>query len=181
MTGLGVRGFPGEWPQGQWMPPDVGPSGFICLNPWSASALSEWEKAEHQAREIGQLENDWDGYGGAGISSMVLSNTIHALEMLASCGVPIPTPDLSPTSAGTILLSWEHNGAEGCLEIGNTRYTGYLKIDALPPALFEGNADRIDTRVFWSIAWAILSPKLAPTVISEFGIRSKPADARLAA
>ena len=140
---------------------------MIRLFPVTASVLEQWGQARAELAKIGQLEPNWDGYDAAAIGPMTLDNTRRALSVLESSGLPIPTPEISPTSAGTVSLAWENDNMEAYLEIGNTRYSGYIKIDQQPPALLEGQADTIDARMLWPIAMGSSSSIASAPAISH--------------
>lgn len=109
-----------------------------------ASLLRQWDAAKESILKLAELETDWDGYGAAQISKNASTNARNIIERLESLKGLMQIPDISPTSAGTIALSWESGDIEAYLEIGNTRFSGYLKIGSGRPALLEGDADTFD-------------------------------------
>jgi hypothetical protein len=153
--------------------------GLVFVDP-NAAAIGQWERAKAKVQEISALENDWDGYGAAALGKAALANALHAIDIMASSGIPIPFPEVSPTAAGTVSLVWEFSATEACIEIGNTRYSGYVKIGAQTPAFLEGQADAIDAHVFWLIALAILLPHARTLTIANIRIRKNAGDVRLA-
>ena len=154
--------------------------GLGFVDPNSAAAIAQWERAKAKVQEVSALENDWDGYGAAAIGKAALAHALHAIDIMASSGIAIPIPEVSPTAAGTVSLVWEFSPTEACIEIGNTRYSGYVKIGAQSPAFLEGQADSIDAPVFWPIALAILLPHTRTLTIAHIRIRKNVGDARLA-
>lgn len=73
---------------------------------------------------IGNLDVGWDGYDSRPISYEVCMN---AQAFLAAGTIHLPTPEITPTSNGTMNFEWTSNDAEAYLEIGRTRYSGHIE------------------------------------------------------
>lgn len=102
--------------------------------------VSNWSNAAVAVRALGLLRENWDGYGALPISNVAVNNAAAILEsisLIASFGAP----EVTPTSAGTISLSWETNNTEAVLEIGNTKYSGYVQTVGQPVIYLHGDAD----------------------------------------
>lgn len=110
-------------------------------NKWSAYALTQWGDAKEQTNSLGRLHDNWDGYGALSIEKTVLANTIKFLDILANWQPSIPVPEIIPMTNGTISLVWESDLLDAALEIGNTRYSGYVRKSSQAPSFFEGRAD----------------------------------------
>ena len=74
-------------------------------------------------RELGQLDEDWDGYGAASIDAAIIS---RAREIYSGLLRYLPAPDINPNSNGTISFEWSKGEATAHLEIGLHSYSFYL-------------------------------------------------------
>jgi hypothetical protein len=96
-----------------------------CVISMLPSATKPWLEVTHVIMEtIGSLAANWDGYGARPISSTVCTN---AKRFLAVNPSTMSSPDITPTSNGTLNLEWASGDAEAYLEIGRTRYTGHIQ------------------------------------------------------
>jgi hypothetical protein len=89
-----------------------------------ASAVRPPNTADAIIDAVGVLENGWDGYDGSAISRAVCAN---AKRFLLSSPRELSSPEITPTSNGTINFEWSTNGADAYLDIGKTRYTGHIE------------------------------------------------------
>jgi hypothetical protein len=80
--------------------------------------------AESVIDAIGNLGRGWDGYGAVAISPIVCA---HAKRFLLSRPSNLSSPEITPTSNGTMNFEWASNDADAYLEIGQTRYTGHIQ------------------------------------------------------
>jgi hypothetical protein len=98
----------------------------------------------HQAVELvghfSELDRGWDGYNARPISDAVIGNSISTLTEMASIGKLLPVPAVSPEVAGTIGMSWENQMGEAYLEVGETRYSGYIETRSGKEEYFQGDA-----------------------------------------
>jgi hypothetical protein len=137
--------------------------GLTYCDPSSTTTGGQWERARGKIQGLSVLERDWDGYGAAPMGKAAVAHTLQAIDILSI--LPIPAPEISPTSRGTISLVWEFGRTEACIEIGNSRYSGYIKIASQAPAFVEGVAGALDSQVFWPIAFSVFDPcARAPTI-----------------
>lgn len=104
----------------------------------------DWALLE-QLNDIGQLSDDWDGYGAASIDATAIAHARVVLPSLTTL------PDaLLPSVAGTVLMEWETAfGADGLV-----RSRG----EALSPDLRK----KYDQRLKQLAAEAIYLADLAP-------------------
>lgn len=128
-----------------------------------ASDISKWEQSASEVRELGLLEENWDGYGGLKINSRVVDNTVRALEMMAAANPVIVVPEISPTSSGTIALRWDTSEMEAVIEFGITRFSGYVQARHQPTVYLGGDATKFSYEDFASLASAAQNA-VAPAV-----------------
>lgn len=83
-------------------------------------SMREEERSEHRARwhdrvrqqlsSIGELAENWDGYGSERFSSDTL---LFAMEVLTNIYTPsLPAPDVSPMSNEAIMIEWLSGAVE---------------------------------------------------------------------
>ena len=113
------------------------------------NSLLQWENIKSIAKDFLTLENDWDGYGSVAIDSIVVNNSIRIIDILQANKWIRYVPDVSPVASGTISLSWEYNDIEAYLEIGRTRYSGYIQNDNQAPIMIEGELDTFEVTLFY--------------------------------
>jgi hypothetical protein len=73
------------------------------------------------------LRDGWDGYGGCAPSTQVCIHATQLIQCLAATFPDLSSPDISPSSNGTVLLTWEADAGEAVLEIGDSKFSGYVK------------------------------------------------------
>src|SRR5579859_5024873 len=83
-----------------------------------ALATSDPLSAQAALEDLGKLKDDWDGYGGLAVTP---DSRAHAAKFLAFKPNGMLSPDIAPTSNGTITFEWESNDGDAMLEIGRTR------------------------------------------------------------
>jgi len=105
-----------------------------------ASDLAKWDQLLSSIRSLGSLHQNWDGYGALGIISNTVDNVVCAAEALSDFHPPIPAPEVSPTSSGTISLAWDNANLDAVIEFGLTRYSGYVQVRHQPVVFLEGDA-----------------------------------------
>jgi len=76
---------------------------------------------------IGTLKDGWDGYGGYAPSKDVCEYAKNLINHLGRGFPSLDSPEITPTSNGTVLLTWEAQNAEAALEIGDSAFTGYIQ------------------------------------------------------
>lgn len=77
--------------------------------------------------EIALLEPNWDGYGAQAVSEQVINNALMFLGEVEKLNVSTSELKVSPINNGVVAFSWERDEVEGYLEIGNARFSGYIK------------------------------------------------------
>jgi hypothetical protein len=132
----------------------------------AATWLEELKLARHSIDEFALLEENWDGYGAASISDQARKHAHHFINEIAAAALDVPVPEVSPKPTGTISFEWEAPHAEVYIEIGNTRYSGFIKTDQAPPVFLRGHADSMDQQIVALIQRAIAAPPTtsAPTI-----------------
>lgn len=95
------------------------------------SAAPEWLMPTLQAlARLGDLANDWDGYGSPPIRPVALQaarRLVSALEPLS-----LPTPAVCPITGGGIGFTWQCNGRELDIEILPDGSAQYLAVTTDP-------------------------------------------------
>jgi hypothetical protein len=92
--------------------------------PQSSLTKRHLNTSESVVKAIGRLEADWDGYGAQPISSVVC---VNAQRFLAVSPIEMLSPEITPTSNGTMDFEWTSGDAAAYLEIGRTRYSGHIQ------------------------------------------------------
>ncbi|HTV46162.1 MAG TPA: hypothetical protein VMF05_12680 [Stellaceae bacterium] len=144
----------------------LGSSNVIYWVP-TATRLEEAKSIRFSIDQFATLNANWDGYGASPIAEPARENARHFVDMIEATPFGLPAPDVSPTPAGTISFEWEAPHAEAYLEIGNTRYSGFIKFDQeQQPFLLQGHADSMDQQIVTLIQTAIAGPPTtsAPTI-----------------
>jgi hypothetical protein len=104
-----------KWQNTSWPTPTI-----PVFRPNTGANSKELLKA--RIRAIGKLEDDWDGYGAAGVDKDI---TRHASALIE---LPLRSPTyVRPHPAGTIIFEWESESGSASLEIGKTKYSFYAK------------------------------------------------------
>jgi hypothetical protein len=114
--------------------PDPDIFGYLAVQ--IRPANQQPNAAEAVIAAIGNLEGDWDGYGAVPISAGVCAN---ASRFLLSSPPDLSSPEITPTSNGTMNLEWTSNDAEAYLEIGETRYTGHIQVKTGDTIYLDGS------------------------------------------
>ena len=96
------------------------------------------------------LPENWDGYGADGISGKVVTCTLFIISLINSPQYQaLPLPEISPETNGTISMSWESSKGEAYLEIGETRYAGYIQcVTGQKPSLIDSRMSEDSTPIF---------------------------------
>jgi hypothetical protein len=103
--------------------------GFVSLTrPTSISAVSR-EETIGQITGFLNLRDGWDGYGGYSPSASVCEYARGVVARLASEFPELPSPEISPTSNGTLTLSWEAHRGDACIEIGDDKFSAYIRYE----------------------------------------------------
>jgi len=98
-----------------------------CVQPVKAVDIAltyEGVMGDRYIAELGQLGDDWDGYGASAIESQIAT---QARETFSALVRRLPAPDISPNPNGTISLEWSTQLGTAHLEIGKSDGSFYLK------------------------------------------------------
>lgn len=109
---------------------------------WISRAGPVWyeESFNRQLREIAELEDDWDGYGGAHIEPNAISKALSIFAYLTE-----HPSHLLPSSAGTLLLEWEGPRGRASLELGRETFGFYASPKAGSPIFLGGSVGEMDS------------------------------------
>jgi hypothetical protein len=94
---------------------------------WASVSAVLREETLGQVRELLKLEDGWDGYGGYSPSVSACEYVEGVINRLASEFRELPSPEISPTPNGTLTLSWESSLGYACIEIGDERFSAYIR------------------------------------------------------
>jgi hypothetical protein len=78
-------------------------------------------------QDLTTLSDGWDGYNGYAPSKLVCSHAKGLIDVLAAAFPKMPSPEIWPSSNGTVVLSWDTASTEASLEIGDRRFSGYIR------------------------------------------------------
>jgi hypothetical protein len=96
----------------------------------SNSIFSVWkEMLQERIRELGNIKDNWDGYGAIVPSEKVINNTIDfTFSIPDKIALKLYPDNIDPTPNGTITLDWINQDDEKLsLEIGG-KYFGYFTV-----------------------------------------------------
>lgn len=107
----------------------------------SVVAIADAEKKKQILKElvyeIEKLPEKWDGYHALKISKPVIKNVLLIIEPITSFP-KLLSPTITPLANGTVSIEWETGQGVAYIEIGETRFSGYIKINDQKPACIEG-------------------------------------------
>jgi hypothetical protein len=72
----------------------------------AATRSEEAKSGQNTVEELGDLQDDWDGYGAASISREVRDNALHFIKVIEAAPFGMQAPEISPTPTGTISFEW---------------------------------------------------------------------------
>jgi hypothetical protein len=147
--------------------------GFAYPTPL-ATRLEEAKAARAAIEHFAGLRNGWDGYGASPILQAARDNAVHFISLMEAAPSAIPLPEISPKSAGTISFEWETPHTEIYIEIGNTRYSGFIKPDQQQPTYLQGRADSLDQQILALIQGSLLQFPAHSRFITEIHISARP-------
>jgi hypothetical protein len=149
-----------SWSNAIYYYPPEGSVWYIA--PFTAQRIEDAKSARQSIDEFGVLSENWDGYGASPISDNVQRNAKHFLDMIEVSPNPLSIPETSATPSGTIAFEWESDDTIAYLEVGNTRFSGYIRSDRRPPTFLQGRMEDLDQRIVGSIQRAF-SPTFTPS------------------
>jgi hypothetical protein len=111
--------------------------------------------------------DDWDGYGAAAINERTLDNAVLSLKAMLEGA---PAPEICPNPHGTISFEWSSPRGLAYYEIGETKFSFFLKLAEGQSIRFEGEVGQIDHLLPMLIANS-LHPKtlVAPSITGFHG------------
>jgi len=112
--------------------------GFFRVPPRAITAQPA--TAQQTIEEFSKLEKNWDGYGALPVTA---ESRLFAQGFLAVAPTVMLSPEISPTSNGTIGLEWQSREGEAYLEIGRTRYSGHIQPRNGTTIYIEGQSARL--------------------------------------
>lgn len=145
-----------------------------------AIRIQEAKAAYETIDAFKNLEEDWDGYGAAAISEQTRSNATQFIAILEASVGGLSIPEPTPTPSGTVSLEWQAEGCEAYIEIGNTRYSGFITTGHQQTILLEGRADSIDHNLVELIHNEITAHVMSSVPVTEIRTQNTRYD-RLAA
>jgi hypothetical protein len=196
--GVIVAGIGLAWPTNAITDVNIGPTLFPfwplegCFQPArtysyrvpTTTWLEELKTAKYSIDELALLQENWDGYGASAISRQACEHARYFLNEIEASPFEVPIPDISPKPTGTISFEWEAPHAEAYIEVGNTRYSGFIRVyGQKQPVLLQGDASSIDQNIVALIHNAMAVPPPAASAPTIVEIRAQPqwSDERLAA
>jgi hypothetical protein len=132
-----------------------------------ATRLEEAKTVLHSIDAFASLEENWDGYGASPISGHVRGHAHRFINMIEASPSGLPIPEVSPIPSGTISFEWETQNTEAYLEIGNTRYSGFIKTSRQQAVFLQGLAEDLDQQTVFLIQRAISTPAKPSAPITE--------------
>ncbi len=131
---------------------------------------AEYQGLLAHVKSLKELSENWDSYGAKAISEKVASHTLFIISLINNQQFHrLPLPEVSPETNGTISMSWESSKGEAYLEIGQTRYAGYIQcVPGQKPSLIDFRISEDSTpifKVFEDILQQLYSPS---NVVSPF-------------
>jgi hypothetical protein len=139
-------------------------------NAQTLTTVTERERAKTLIREVGRLEADWDGYGALPISKMVASNALRFIDVVESQHSKLPNPEISPKSTGTISMEWDSIQGEAYLEIGNSRFSFFIRSKSDEKLLVEGDAGAISDEIPTLVERILYPPVSYSTTVNTITI-----------
>ena len=133
----------------------------------AATRIEQAKSARLAIKELADLKENWDGYGAAPISKQTRDNALRFVNVIEAAPYGLPAPEICPKPNGTISFEWETPRIEAYLEIGNTRYSGFVSTDHQPPALLEGYAESLDQQIVAVVHTAMSLTAAHPASITE--------------
>jgi hypothetical protein len=106
--------------------------------------IYERERAKASLRDIRSLEPNWDGYNAEPVSKAG-ANAQRLFEILENQNPGLINPDIAPTSTGTVAMEWESVEGEAYIEIGNTKYSCFIRRRSGKSQFYEGDAETIES------------------------------------
>lgn len=124
-----------------------------------------------QVREYGGMPEGWDGDGARQISS----EAVKATEaVLTAFSWQLPAPEVSPNANGTLSLEWETSAGSANIEIGKSKYAGYVSPFGQSPIYFGSDNTEMGSGIgatLYGLLFGILEESKAFTPIEAINGR----------
>jgi hypothetical protein len=106
----------------------------------------------------------------------VISNTISALDEIGQIGGADVLPEISPQPLGVIALKWKTDSGEAYIEIGETRFSGYIELAGGKTYYLQGDARQSKLNALLIVYERLFSPGQASSLHTfEVGTSAYPA------
>ncbi len=143
------------------------PSEIPAFRPAVGMRIAEAKAARTLIDGFARLADNWDGYVATSISSDVCSQAGRFIDMIEAAPDQTPIPEVSPTPSGTISFDWDIAGTHACIEIGTTRFSGFLR-SARGTFLLEGAVTHLDQTIVALIRDFLSAPATPIITVTEF-------------
>jgi hypothetical protein len=117
----------------------VSPAAYV-ITQWSQTDTEQYQALVKRLTELRSLEDNWDGYRGAGISSAAVDEASALVKAQISSGGKLNLPEVFPTPNGTIAMEWQQGEGEAVFEIGNAGISGFVKPQPSAPTYYINRA-----------------------------------------
>jgi hypothetical protein len=141
------------WPATSYLTETFGYSQLV------AARFEEAKAARTLVNELETLGDNWDGYGASPITPQTCTNARGLIDMIEASPHKVPIPEIAPTPSGTISFEWETDEVVLYLEVGNTRVSGYIKMDRNPPTYLHGRVHDLDQQSLTFVQTTIAAPE----------------------
>jgi hypothetical protein len=102
-------------------------SAFVSITRPTSVSDALREETLGQIGELLCLKDGWDGYGGYSPSASACEYARGVVARLASDFPELPSPEIGPTSNGTLTLSWRTSLGSACIEVGDESFSAYIR------------------------------------------------------
>lgn len=117
-------------------------------SPKSLMLNAEWSRCARILIDFLKLEENWDGHGACPIDTRAAENASRVLSLAIT--EYLAPDDIVPKVGGTISFIWQYDDREAELEIGKSRFVGF--VETADKTLFlQGRPEEIDWETMESI------------------------------
>jgi hypothetical protein len=131
--------------------------------------IYERERAKASIRDIRLLGPNWDGYNAEPVLKAG-ANAQRLFEILENSTPGLINPDITPTSAGTVAMELESVEGEAYIEIGNTKYSCFIRRRSGESQFYEGNAETIQSSLLGLVQQSLFPVSDENLTINSFSI-----------
>lgn len=145
---------------------------FWMSNPYRGALHAEYPLALSTIEQVAFASANWDGEGALPVSAETKNNAREAIKVI----LPVaPAPEINSNPSGTLSFEWGTQQGSAHLEIGQTKYSFYVKPRVGAPILLEGNVDNVH-QLHGSLVASLLYP--SPTSASTMTPMRRAVDVR---